>query len=400
MKILQISSFVPTPPTNGGKHSVFGITKYLHKRGHEIHFVCYRKHDNYDEAYSELSKISTPYILDVQTENSYLGAFLNFFSRVPYNASKYKNKKLYEFLKNFFKKNNVDIIHIDHLHMGWIVDYLRKWTDAPVVLREQNLELMIMKRFSEEQKNPILKWYSKLQYKKFIKFEPELCGRFDKCVMISETDEIRIKELNPKINVTSIPAGVESRLLEYNSTDIIPYSLVHIGHTDWFPNYDGLSWFVSKILPEIIKVYPQTTLYIYGGGKTSKFSVPSSVKQNVKIIGFVDNLWEEIIDKSLAIVPLRIGSGIRIKILELLAVGIPIVSTSIGKEGIDVVNDEHVLVADLEKEFINKILNFFNGIYDSESLIINGKKLISEKYTWDVIAEKIEKLYLSLIEKK
>lgn len=346
MRILQISPFVPYPPRNGGHLSVFGITKYLSKRNHEIDFVCYRKHDNYETAYNGLKKYATPYILDVQTDNNYFDMLRNLLSPVPYNASKYRQTKLRDFLEMYFKKNQVDIVHVDHLHLGWVADYLREWTKAPLVLREQNVEMTIMQRFAERRSNPLIKYYALLQYQKFKKFEPQVCRKFDKCVMISEMDVRRLQRIEPALDAVAIPAGIESELLEYEHMETIPFSLVHMGHLDWYPNLDGLNWFINSIFPRVVDEYPATTLYVYGGGDQRGLLIPEKVRDNIKIMGYVDNIWKEILNKTLAIVPLRIGSGIRLKILEMLAVGMPIITTPIGKEGIEVQDNEHLLIAE------------------------------------------------------
>ena len=115
MRVLQIATQVPVPPIDGGKLSIYGITKSLHERGHKIDFVCYKKHDDYQESYNLLKEICVQYILDVQADNNIIGAVINLFSAVPYNASKYYNSKLKKFLKNYFLKNLPDIVHIDHL---------------------------------------------------------------------------------------------------------------------------------------------------------------------------------------------------------------------------------------------------------------------------------------------
>ena len=118
-----------------------------------------------------------------------------------------------------------------------------------------------------------------------------------------------------------IPSGIEFDLLKYEKKNVIPFSLIHVGHTDWFPNFDSLSWFIKEIFTPLINKYPQCILYVYGGGNTKNFPIPKELDRNIKIIGYVENLWQEIQDKALAVVPLRIGGGIRIKILEFLATG-------------------------------------------------------------------------------
>ncbi|PIQ11182.1 MAG: hypothetical protein COW71_01220 [Ignavibacteriales bacterium CG18_big_fil_WC_8_21_14_2_50_31_20] len=166
MKILQISPQVPVPTIDGGKLSVSGVTKSLHKLGHHIAFVCYRKEADYELSSYQLSKFCEPFILNVQTGNSIFGALINLFSPIPYNASKYKQRELKSFLIDDLAKNKMDIIQVEHLHMGWIAEVLKKVSDVPVVLRSQNLETSIMKRYTNAQKNIALKLFAWLQHKK------------------------------------------------------------------------------------------------------------------------------------------------------------------------------------------------------------------------------------------
>ncbi len=214
--------------------------------------------------------------------------------------------------------------------------------------------------------------------------------------MISENDLKYLKRKNPKINVIDIPAGVDEKLLTVKKRSIIPHSIAHIGQTDWYPNYDSLNWFISEIFPKILQKYPDTRLYIFGGGKTKDFPIPDNLKNNVQNVGFVENLWDHLSSIELTVVPLRIGGGIRIKILELLASGNLIITTSIGKEGIDVYNEKHLFVADTSTEIMNKIIKVFDG-FDTTRMLSQGREFIKNYYIWDVIAEKFENSYQNII---
>jgi glycosyltransferase involved in cell wall biosynthesis len=398
MNILQISSQVPVPETDGGKISIFGITKSLYRLGYNIDFVCYLKDADYSASMELMNKYCTPHLLNVKTDNSVWGALKNLFSDVPYNASKYRKKELLDYISKLLEQKKYDIIQIEHLHMGWIVDFIKlKLPKTPVILREQNLEFKIMQRFYEKEKNIFIKFFSYIQYKKFIKFEPETCAKFDCCIMISDEDKKELLSLNPKINAVAIPAGVDTSLLNYPLKQNFGKKIVHIGNLDWFPNYDGLKWFLNEVFPSILNSFPDLELYIYGGGNFDKTEIPSAIKNNVVFVGFVENLWQNLSDKALAIVPLRIGGGIRIKIIELLAYGINILTTSIGKEGIAVENGKHILIADSKDEFIKQTVDFFDNRVNNIELIKNGRKFISENYTWDAIIKKFDIIYRNLL---
>ncbi len=396
MRILQISPQIPLPLTDGGKKSINGLTRCFAARGHQIDFTAYRKHHDYKSALEELSRYCRPHILDVQTDDNILDAFFNLFSPLPYNISKFHREEMKNFLEDFLPKEKIDIAMVHNSHMAWVVDVIKSFVNIPVVLRQENVEMMIMKRFYETQKNPLLKYYAKLQYKKFLAYEPVICEKFDACIMISEQDKVTIQNFNPAIKAYAIPAGVDDFLFDYKRPEPEPYSIAHIGQLSWLPNLDSLQWFLEKILPAVVNVYPQTKLYAYGAGDYSKIKIPSEVKNNFIIKGFVADIWKEMEDKSLLVVPLRIGSGIRIKILEMLAFGQTIISTSLGKEGIELKDSEHILIADDENSFIEKIAGVFERKYDTELLGKNGRKFIKDRYLWDNIAQKFEELYLTL----
>ncbi|MHC1739091.1 MAG: glycosyltransferase family 4 protein [Ignavibacteriaceae bacterium] len=398
MKILQISPHLGVPQNTGANISVFGITKYLSLLGHEVDFVSYRKDFNAETAKKELSRFCNPIILDVQTENKIIPALLNLFSSVPYNISKYISSELREYLEEYFKKSKPDVVHIDHLHMAWVIDVIREISDVPVVLREHNLEMNIMKRFAERENNFFVRKYATYQAEKLRKYEIRYCKKFDKCLMITSVDEEQLQKMTGNVDTKTIEAGVDEKLLNIKRNVPIPFSLFHVGSLDWYPNLEGLEWFLSNIMPDLVKINPSIKLFVYGTG-TKKIKLNENIKRNVELIGFVENLTEQILDKDLMIVPLRIGSGIRLKILEMLGMGMNIICTSIGKEGIKAEDNEQLLIADSELTFVKKIDDYFKGKYDKEEMSSRAKDLIRENYTWPIIAKKFEDEYLALITK-
>ncbi|HRI45815.1 MAG TPA: glycosyltransferase family 4 protein [Ignavibacteriaceae bacterium] len=400
MKILQIASQIPLPANDGGKISIWGVAKYLALRGNEIHFVAYKKRTEISAVENELRKYTTPYILDINTDDSILGAIKNLFSRVPYNISKYHRKELKIFLIEFLKKNKIDLVIVNNLHMGWVIDVIKPIRNIPIILRQENVEMMIMKRFYEKQTNLVIRFFAYLQYKKFLKYEPNLSEKFDKCIMISQVDDNLIRDLNPSIKTSVIPVGVDSNLLKVKKNNVIPFSIVHIGQMNWLPNYDGLQWYLNEVFPGIVEKLPHSKLFIYGGGSFDKLKILPSVKNNVEVVGFVKDIWASINDKALAVIPLRIGSGIRVKIIEMLAAGQSIITTSVGKEGIPTNDGEHIIVADSKEEMISKTVNFFNGKYNTDMITNNARKLIEEQFTWEKIAERFEFECKSLLNQK
>ena len=397
MKILQIAPQVPVPLNEGGRIGIYNIAKYLALRGHHIDFACYRKNYKNDESYPLLEEFTTPYLLDVDIPNTAIGAIRNLFSSIPYNVWKFRTPEMENFLHEYLTEEKPDVIHIDHLHMAWMYDVIRKYSDAPVILREHNVEMQIMKRFYEKQKNPLLKLYSWLQYRKFITYEPETCAQFEGVAAITAEDEAILLGMNKNIRTSVIPFGVDGTLLNSPLSDsVAPYSMFHIGSIRWLPNGDALSWFLQEILPLVLEKQPEARLFIYGA-HSDKAEIPANVAHAVSAIGYVDDLWEAIKDKRIGVVPLRIGGGMRVKIVELMAAGKLIVSTSVGKEGIPLMDGVTGLVGDSPQEFAQKILDVFNGVVDEGAIIQNARDLIAEKYTCEKMAAAFEELYLKAL---
>jgi glycosyltransferase involved in cell wall biosynthesis len=396
MRLLFISPKIPYPPIDGHRKSIYGVIKHLSLRGHQIDLVAYAQSEKIQD-YKEIQKYCTLNILNISTPNSIKGMLINLFSPRPYNLWKYEKSELIEFIQEYFLTNKPDIVQITNSHMGWIVDTIRKYSDSPVVLREENLELMIMKRFYQSQKNPIIRFYSYLQYKKLLKYEPELCSKMNLNIMISKNDEAELLKLKSGVNSVTIPLGVDDHLFNLTKNKTEPCTLFHIGSLDWYPNLNGVNWFVDNVFGKVLEKFPQTKLYLYGGGNYESITRLNEFNKNIVLKGFVKDIWQEINDKQLSIVPLRIGGGIRVKILELCAAGSAVISTSIGVEGIPLRDEKEILVADDSTEFAQKIVNVFNGNYSLEAVTHNARKVIRENYDWNIIAERFEDEYIKLL---
>jgi glycosyltransferase involved in cell wall biosynthesis len=392
MKILYISPKLPYPLNEGGKIAIFGEIKYFFLQGHEVELITYPKDDK-DESIKIVEQYCKIHFVNHSTKNNILQMILNLFSSVPYNVSKYHSNKLLAACKKLINDFSPDIIHISNLHMGFVVDKLRKITQAKFVLRQHNVEGQIMKRFYENESNFILKYYAKLQYRKFIAYEPKLCEKFDKVVFITENDKKYLEQINPNIKSAFIPAGVEKSFLLLNKNNIDEFAIFHTGSLNWLPNLDSAKYFIEEILPIIVDKEPRVRFYLYGGKLPSTFIIPQKVKKNVIQLGFVDDLWNDLTNKFIAVVPLRIGSGMRLKVIELMAAGNVVISTSIGKEGINVIDSKHLFVEDSPINFAEKCLEVVGNYSKYSHLINSARKFVEENYTWDSIIKNYESVF-------
>lgn len=396
MNILQIAPQIPYPVVDGGKIAIYGVTKSLMELGHKVDFIGYRKEFDKSKYSAEMEKICTLTIVEANVNNTVSGAVKNLVSKVPYNIEKFKTTEFEEQLIKLLKSKTFDVVHIEHLHMAWTYDVVKKHQNIPVILRQHNLEMKIMQRYAKEESNFFLRGYCKLQAAKFTEYEVTTCVKFDNCMMITEVDEKILLKYDNNIKTSVIPAGVDEKLFNLNRVSAEPFSLVHLGSMEWLPNKCGLEWYLSEVFPLILEKIPETKLYLIGKG-TEKIELCEKISDNVIPLGFVDDLWKEVMSKDLAIVPLRSGSGMRIKIIEMMAAGQNILSTNVGAEGIGITDKKNILLADSAKDFADETINYFQNKYEKSALAQNAKEFCSERFKWNVIAKKIESVYLEAI---
>jgi polysaccharide biosynthesis protein PslH len=392
MNILQIASKVPYPLYDGGAIGIYNISRFLALRGHKITFLTFSPDRSSCTDFEQYCQL---FIIREDKQNKMLGVVKNIFSKTPYTFQKYYSKSMIDLIDDRIRNNNFDIVHIDHLHLAFYGKYIKEKYGIPVVLREHNFETLIWERLSAMEKNFLKKIFYSYQYKKVRKYEPAMCEMFDKCLMVTNIDKDKLLRCSNRIKAEVVPAGVDVEYFKEKYTGKTnELSILFIGSLDWFPNIDAFSWFYEKIFPEIIKKYPTLKLYVVGKKPPSWIS---NIKNNNLIIcGMVEDVREYIDHCEICVVPLRIGGGMRIKILEMFAMKKAIVSTSVGCEGIEVKDKKHLLIANTEKEFIDSISIYLEDKELKNRIGINGFNLVNEIYRWDMIAKKLEEIYLEI----
>jgi len=365
----------------------------LSKRGHKITLLSLDSIPVKDmSGLEEFCDVKTVF---ADTSNSYLKMFLNLFSPLPYTMSKYYVKDFEVKLYSLLKENRFDIVHIDSLHMAYYGKMIKSNFNIPVALREHNVETTIMQRYFQETPNLLKKVYAGIQFKKVYKYESKILEIFDKCLMITKEDEQRIKQMNPKIKTAVVPAGVDTSKFHPTDIQVEPYSIVFVGSMDWLPNVDGIIWFYKRVFPYIKERVPQVKFYIIG--KNPPPEVLNLKSEEVIVTGYVDDVREYMAKAAVFVVPLRVGGGMRIKILNALAMSKAVVSTSVGCEGIDATNGENIYIEDGEEGFAEKIIELMLDREKRERIGRNGLELIRNKYTWEKITSLIEKEYAELV---
>jgi len=394
LKILQLVPQVPYPLSVGGKVGIFNITKHLAMRGHRITMLAFDTDSPVEtkplEQYCEL--ITVPH----SNKNSSFRAFVNLFSKLPYNISKYQSPKFQSRLCQLLKERRFDIVHVDHLHMAQYGTFSKGKINMPIVLREHNVESVIMERFADLSSSFVVRRWLGVQLRRIRSFEAAQAARYDCCLVITEEDRKRLNTLAPSARAQVIPGGVEARYFKEPQRDTrLPVSVSFFGNFDWIPNRDAVLWFVQDIFPKIITKLPEATLYVIGKNIPPKIKALQS--KNLIVRGFVPDLKEEAQKYQMTVVPLRVGGGIRLKILESFAMRVPVVSTSVGCEGISGNHNEHLLVGDTADEFAEHVVRLLEDEALRKRLVKKAYALAEKKYRWEDIAEQFEHIYVDVI---
>jgi glycosyltransferase involved in cell wall biosynthesis len=391
MNILQIVPQIPYPLDNGGRIGIFNITKHLALRGHFIIMLALDKKNKT----KELQNYCHLEVVGKNTKNNPAGMFFNLFTTTPYTISKYHSSNAERIIDNIIRREKIDIIHVDHLHMAGYGEYTKNKWSVPAVLREHNVETIIWERFYPLQNNLLKKAYAFLQYKKIKAYEKRMCRIFDRVFVITEDDFKRIKRFDPSIRATVITAGVDTSYFYPQSVKEESKSIAFVGSMGWIANIDGIQWFVKQIFPLIQRRSPGVKLRIIGNNPANE--VVRLRSPDIDIIPNVLDIREYISKAEVVIVPLRIGGGMRLKILEALAMKKAVVSTSIGCEGINVELGREILVADDEETFAGHILRLFEDRDYREKLALQGYQKVLSKYSWEKIAKSLEDEYERVI---
>jgi len=398
LRILQIAPFVPYPPNFGGAMGIFNITKHLALRGHAVH-LCYPS-PNGDAPPVELLKFCTAKAIPSNTGHSPFKLLAAQFGSTPYMVRKYANRSFAEAIRAECAAFRPDIVHVDYPMMAQFALPLRKEFGIPVVLREHDIETKLFERMAVNERNPVMRIFLNSEYRRMRKYEPAIARQFDRCVTTTPNDEAELKRLAVESGLTientaAIPAGVEIPGLFESANGNGNRNVLWIANLEWKPNVDGFLWFYREILPLLVRSNPDVIVSVVGRGKSS--ALASIRDQHVRFIGQVDDVGSYLRDADVCIVPLRTGSGVRIKILEMFAHAKAVVSTSVGAEGIDAKNGEHLLIVDDPREFASAVSSLLADTTRRRVLGKNGRALVEAKYDWREIASQFEDLYRSCL---
>ena len=351
---------MPYPPKDGGSIVTLNYAKELSRLGCNVTILAmntYKRKFRVEEIPNDLRNIIRFYAVDVDTKIKPFYLLVNLFQKDSYHIWRYGSSDEFKnLLVELLKNNKFNIVQLEGLYLAPYLGVIRENSSAKVVLRSHNVEYEIIERYAEWEKSPLKKLWLKTQAKRLKRYELNVLNYFDAIIAITERDAKVFNEAGCKVPIFVAPAGFEIESYNPNFESGEPNSLFFIGALDWFPNQQGLEWFLKNVWLEVHKRFPDLKFYIAGRNPHLwKFSKKISKFPNVEIVGEVEDSREFMKSKGVMVVPVFSGSGVRVKIIEAMAMGKIVVTTKIGAEGIEYNRIKSVLIADSVNEFIEKI---------------------------------------------
>ncbi len=395
MKILFTLPYIPVPLTFGGAIRVSHMIKIAAEH-HDVTILTFGTPEEERALRKALDmRIKVHVVSDPWVRNfRRAGQLYALFTKHSFFYKLVESKEMKSILERLLAENDFDIVQTEFSHTA-AYDLP---TNAVKILDTHNVEYDNFRRIYENAHTPLRRLHYYLEYKKFCNEEQAACRRYDFVFTTSKRDKIILDGDVPEIPKYVIPNGVDSSYFIPSQETPEPYSLVFTGAMSYVPNYDGVLYFLDDIFPRILQQEPKAKIYIVGSKPPGMLRRRTS--DNIIVTDYVEDVRPYVYRSSVYVVPLRMGGGTRLKVLEAMAMKKPIVTTSIGCEGIEIVNGNSAIIADEPQEFANSVVQLLRNETLRKKITDNGYEIMRTQYDWKIIGEQVQTLYQTLCSKQ
>ena len=397
MKILFLALYPPIPPVDGGRIRTFNILKQISLR-HEVSLFCFEDSLSLGKDQVELKAICNNVFVFPKPEFTRRGLLRKIFDlfRVnPISLKRWWSPEMEKVIRDEISSSNYDIIHIDHILLA---QYANSVSQIPWILTHHNIESLaqIRQQALLPQLNSIKNYFDEVETYRWKRYEIVMSRKASGIITVSESEANYFRRVNANSFISVVPNGVD---LDYFSGDLKNSEtpiILFTGRMDYLPNVDGVIWFCREIFPRIRAKIPDVEFLIVGRDPTLEVKNLIS-NPGVTVTGAVDDVRIYYRDSSVFVVPLRSGGGTRLKILEAMAMCVPVVSTSIGSEGLDFIVEKEIIVTNDPGQFAEKVLWLLQSPEIKSKICIAAKRKVKQIYDWRTIFEEIENVYETCI---
>jgi glycosyltransferase involved in cell wall biosynthesis len=391
MKILWVNSNFMHPTNKGGSIRTLEMLRHLHAR-HDIHYAAIeqpqypegpaRAHEYSSRSYSVRERIPERGSLAFATQ-----VVRGLVSPLPVAMKRFESRTLGRTLREIMARERFDRVVCDHLTPA---SYLPRLEDA--FLFQHNVETVIWRRHVQHASDPLRRAYFSIQARKMYRFERQVCRTVRHIVAVSRVDAANMREFFGVDGISEIPTGVN---IEYHDPppDVKPFAdLAFVGSMDWLANIDGVTWFVDEVLPLIRRRRPDCTFAVIGRSPSPAIQALATKDPRIFVTGTVPDIRPYLWGSSISIVPLRIGGGTRLKIYESMAARVPVVSTRIGAEGLELHPPDTGRLADTAADFADACVELLDDRTERDRIADCAWRMVYARFSWREVARRFEEI--------
>lgn len=393
LNVAIVDEELPYPLTSGKRIRTMGLVERLARR-HRLTYVCHRNADA-DEAYRAVEYFAALGIRTLVVDRPvppksgvrfYGRLAANLLSPLPYSVTSHTSRALIGTLGDLARSEPIDLWHCEWTPYAHA---LRAVAGRRVVMAH-NVESVIWQRYHETEANPLKRWYIGRQWRKFARFERDVLGDADLTIAVSDLDADRFRDDLGVPRVDVVDNGVDTGYFRPTGEPREPATLLFLGSLEWRPNLDGVAQLLDRVFPAVRAAVPDAKLLLVG--RNPPDWLRRVAQSGVEVHADVPDVRPFLARSSMLVVPLRIGGGSRLKILEALASGTPVVSTRVGAEGLHLGADHLTTTEDIDG-LAGAVLDAIRDPRSAESRADAGRRVVLERYDWEALADRLERLW-------
>jgi len=397
LHVAIVDEELPYPPTSGKRIRTLNLLLRLARR----HRIAYFSHRNADPAEAERA---AAYLKDngidaivvdraVPPKSGalfYARLAANLLSPLPYSATIHRSRALQKAVEAYDARNQVDLWQCEWTPYA---QSLRKLPGARRLVVAHNVESLIWRRYFENEPNRIKRWYIGKQWRKFARFEKRVCAEATRVVAVTSQDARLLHEEFGARHVDVVDNGVDTGYFTPSDSPRDPHTILFLGSLDWRPNWDAVNLLLERVRPQVRALEPSARFVIVGRNPPESLVERVSRHRDVELFANVDDVRPYLASSAVLAVPLRIGGGSRLKILEALAAGLPVVSTRVGAEGLELQPGQDVSVVDDVEQMAAAIVECLRDPCTATTMAEHGRATVGRRYDWDTLALDLEQVW-------
>ncbi len=397
MKILFLTHTFPYPLNEGTRVLIYNLLAQLAPR-HEIHLICL---NDQPVSAEELRIIQNLGLRSIQViphdvPKSMLARLLNVLrDPIPFCVRQFESEPLRRALREFFKSQTVDVVHAEYISSAVYRDEFR---NVPAVFYPHDAVSMLFERNASAETSLARRYYTYFQWRKVIRFEHQALAGFERTIVVSEADRKYLAMHAATSRVRVVPVGIDCdhfapRPAPAGAAPAASGTILFRGVMNFLPNDDAARHFYEDIFPDVKKKVPGARFVVAGNAPSSALTRAAAKDPSLTVTGFVKDIRDPMAEADVVVCPMRIGSGIKIKILESLAMGKAVVATPLACSGLEVKSGQHLIIAESPQEFASQVLQILKDPDLRKRLGTQGMNLVRELYPWNKIAARFETVY-------